>query len=1101
MFETRTAFDVDLSTVRRAVGGGSYAAGTHSRWRRTVRDISWNPATAVLRGTVLGEGNPRYYVEADFMPGTRPARFARGQCGCGPWGACRHVVALIWAALPASTTDLAAAVPAPRPEAPSLEGSWDRLPSRRGPTADVRRAVLLAIEVELDVRPGHAPRLLSRLVERVPGCDWLYGDLTWGTLKTAGRRDNYPVPQVELLRELYALGRAGGRDLSGDLKHPIDLSTVDADQFWELLDEAAKLNLPLVQAKTGEELLASQEGRLHLDIVARRPAGGYRMTPVVLTADLEPVAPVAFIGGEQAHGAVCRSLAQATDRPGNWRLRLVRLARPVPAGLLQEQALDGRPLEIRAGEEFAFRTRQYPWLRQHADVISSDGSFVPPVISAPKLTLSIYPGPAGEVQLRWGWEYEVDGQPVQSEFERRRNDEEYRSGKAEDELLRHLDLPLERYGLGFSSRSGASHPQLIPQMQLADWQAFAFLTELLPELAAEPRVRVKVIRDGTDDHATTRSQRSTAATDELTGISDWFDLDVPVSVAGHVVPLRLVFLALHRGFAYLELPSGACLPLDRPELEGLARLIRESRALVDPDAETKSRYFDERVNGLAALDPAGEQDAWRKRWQDWLAQGVRRVDPPAGLRPELKPHEKLQPHQQRGFEWLVSLWEHQLGGILADEMGLGKTLQCLALISLVRAREPDGKPVLVVVPTSVLHNWVDEILKFTPDMSVVPLTETIARHGESLDVQVENADIVLTTYTLLRLDFDHYKELDWSILFLDEAQNVKNLEAQTYGRVRQLRSRVKIPVTGTPLENNLEELWSLLSIAAPGLFPSPDEFHDEYAHPVVDRGDQQRLAQLRRHIDPLILRRTKEKAGIYLPVKREHVLEVDLDPWHREVYETWLQRQRQKNLGEDGKLVNRYTALCSLTLLRQLCLHASLIDNDAYADLSSAKIDLLVERLHELASSGHRALVFSQFARFLGKVRTRLAAEDLTCCYLDGKTHGRRQAVAAFEAGAAPVFLISLKAGGTGLNLTQADHCFLLDPWWNPAIEAQAVARIHRIGQTRDVNVYRLIARDTVEEKVRVLQTRKGQLFDSVLDGGRTLPRGLEDDDLRKLFD
>lgn len=227
---------------------------------------------------------------------------------------------------------------------------------------------------------------------------------------------------------------------------------------------------------------------------------------------------------------------------------------------------------------------------------------------------------------------------------------------------------------------------------------------------------------------------------------------------------------------------------------------------------------------------------------------------------------------------------------------------------------------------------------------------------------------------------------------------------------------------------------------------------------------------------------------------------VDLDPWHREVYETWLQRQREKNLGEDGKVVNRYTALCSLTLLRQLCLHASLID-EAYADLPSAKIDLLAGRLHELGSGGHQALVFSQFTRFLGKVRTRLAAEGLKCCYLDGQTQDRRRAVAAFEAGAAPVFLVSLKAGGTGLNLTKADHCFLLDPWWNPAIEAQAIARIHRMGQTREVSVCRLIAKNTVEEKVRLLQERKGQMFDSVLDGGRALPRGLGDDDLRQLFD
>jgi superfamily II DNA or RNA helicase len=1060
--------------------------GSQPSWRQAVQDINWNPVTAVLGGKVHGANGTRYAPTATFVSGTRPARFADGSCACVAGGACQHVVALICAALAASAIDLAAAVPAPRPA-----GSWDRPPSRRGSAVDARPAVLLAIEVKVAIPKRHPPRLVSRLVERVPGGDWVHDNLTWGSLETAGRRDNYPAPQVELLRKLCALYQAGGQNLCG-LERRLDLSAVDDDRLWELLDEAARLNLPLVHAETGEELLASQEGRFHLDIVVAGPAGGYRMTPVVLTADQEPVLPVAFIGGQQAHGAVCRSLAQATDPPGNSRLRLVRLARPVPAGLLQEQALAGRPQEIRAGGEFAFRTRQYPWLRQHADVVSSDRSFVPPVISAPKLLLRLYPGSAGELKLRWGWDYEVDGQPLWSDFERPRDDEEYRSAKAEDELLRRLDLPLEHYGLGVSSRSGASLPQPIPQSRLAGQQAITFFAELLPKLTAEPRVRVELMRDGADDPRITRSRRFTDATDELTGISDWFGLDIPLCVAGHIVALRMVFLALYHGLDRLELPDGACLPLDLPELEGLARLIRESRALVDPASATKSRYFHQRVNGLATFDPTGEQFAWQKRSQEWSVQGVRHVEPPAGL--------ELKPHQQRGFEWLVSLWEHQLGGILADEMGLGKTRQCLALISYARAREQGGKPVLIVVPTSVMQTWWDEIRKFAPELSVVFVTETIASRGESLEALAENAAIVLTTYTLLHLDFDRYQKLDWSILFLDEAQNVNHLNTQTYGHVRRLRAPVKIPVTGTPLENNLEELWSLLSIAAPGLFPSPEEFLDEYAHPIVDKDDQQQLVHLRRRIDPLILRRTGQDAGICLLPKREHVLEVELDPWQREIYDTWMQRQREKNLGADGKLVNRYTALRSLTLLRQLCLHAGLID-DAYADLPSAKIDMLVEQLRELISGGHRALVFSQFERFLRKVRTRLEAEGLTCCYLAGRTRGRKQVVAAFQEGAAPVFLISLKAGGTGLNLTQADSCFLLDPWWNPAVEAQAIARIHRIGQNREVNVYRLIARDTVEEKVRLLQARKGQLFDSVIDGGRAWPRGLGDDGLRELFD
>ena len=1079
MFETRTVLEVDLPTVRKVVGGGSYAKGSQRSWRDAVSDISWDPVTAVLRGTVCAQDGLRCWAEVTFALDTWPARFASSRCACAAGGDCRHVVALIFAADPAATLDLPAAVPPPRRA-----------------VADVRPGVLLAIEVEVDTRPRRAPRLISRVVERMPGGGWMHRSLTFGTLGTVGRRDGYPAPQVKLLRELCALYRAGGRDLDGVSERRVVLSAIDSDRLWDLLDEAAGLNLPLVYAETGEELLAHQEGRFHLDIVAPRPAGGYRMTPVVLTVDQETVQPVAFIGGQQAHGAVCRSLAQSGDQPGDGGLRLVRLARPVPFGRLQEQALDGRPQEIGAGQEFAFRALHYPWLRQHADIVSSDGSFIPPVISAPTLVLVLRPGSGGEFDLRWEWDYEIDGKGLRSEFERRRDDEEYRSPKAENELLRHLNLPLEQYGLGFSSRGGTSLPQFTPTARLAGRQALAFVAELLPRLMTEPRVRVQVVRDGADERATTRSRRVTAATDEVTGISDWFDLDVPVSVAGHVVPLRRLFVALYRGFAYLELSDGCCLPLDGPEVEGLARQIRESRTLVDPDPETKSRYFEDRMNGLAALDSAGEHLTWRERWQDWLAHGVRPVEPPAGL----KPGVELKPHQQRGFEWLVSLWEHDLGGILADEMGLGKTLQCLALISHARAHRRDGKPVLIVAPTNVLANWMNEILKFTSDLSYVALTKTIG-HGESLDVRAGDADIVLTTYQLLRLDFDHYEKLDWSMVFLDEAQKAKNWEAQTYGCVRQLRAKVKIPVTGTPLENNLDELWSLLSIAAPGLFPSPAEFHDNYAHPIVDKGDQQRLDQLRRQIDPLILRRTKHKEGIRLPVKREHVLEVDLDPWHREVYETWFQRQREKNLGEGGKLVNRYTALTSLTLLRQLCLHAGLIDGDKYADLSSVKVDLLVEKLRELVSDGHQALVFSQFPRFLKKIRTRLAAEGLTCCYLDGQTYGKRQAVTAFKNGAAPIFLISLNAGGTGLNLTEADHCFLLDPWWNPAIEAQAIARIHRYGQARETNVYRLIARGTVEEKVRVLQARKARLFDSVLNGGPAVPWEPGNDDLRDLFD
>jgi SNF2 family DNA or RNA helicase len=295
------------------------------------------------------------------------------------------------------------------------------------------------------------------------------------------------------------------------------------------------------------------------------------------------------------------------------------------------------------------------------------------------------------------------------------------------------------------------------------------------------------------------------------------------------------------------------------------------------------------------------------------------------------------------------------------------------------------------------------------------------------------------------------------------------------------------------------ELWSLLSITAPGLFPSPTRFREMYARPIERDHDGELLARLRRRIRPLIRRRTKEQVAPELPPKQEQVLTVELDARHRRIYERHLQRERQKVLGLiDDVDRNRFTILRSITLLRRLSLHPGLIA-DEHAPLGSAKIDTLVEQLAEVIDGGHRALVFSQFTSFLALVRERLDAAGVAYCYLDGSTRDRAAIVQRFRDGPAPVFLISLKAGGFGMNLAEADYCFLLDPWWNPATEAQAVDRAHRIGQSRTVMVYRLIARDTIEEKVLALASRKAVLFAGVMNDGDTFGATLTADDIRSL--
>jgi SNF2 family DNA or RNA helicase len=310
----------------------------------------------------------------------------------------------------------------------------------------------------------------------------------------------------------------------------------------------------------------------------------------------------------------------------------------------------------------------------------------------------------------------------------------------------------------------------------------------------------------------------------------------------------------------------------------------------------------------------------------------------------------------------------------------------------------------------------------------------------------------------------------------------------------------RLALSGTPMENRLMELWSLLSIVAPGLYPWPQRFQETVAVPVERLGDRDALERFRRRVRPFLLRRTKELVAADLPAKQEQVLEVALTPRHRRIYDTHLQRERQAILGlVDEFDRHRIAIFRSLTRLRQLSLDAALVD-EQYDGIGSAKVDLLVDHLLELAAEGHRALVFSQFTSFLGRIRERLTREGIASSYLDGRTRRRGDVVDGFRRGDDPVFLISLKAGGVGLTLTEADYVFVLDPWWNPAVEAQAVDRTHRIGQTRPVNVYRLVATDTIEEKVMALKARKAALFSQVIDDDALMSAPLGADDVRELF-
>ncbi|MDQ2708201.1 MAG: DEAD/DEAH box helicase [Actinomycetota bacterium] len=941
------------------------------------------------------------------------------------------------------------------------------------------------------------PRLLARLVR--PGkTGWVAGGLSWSHLDNPYSVSDYDRRHLRLLRELYALHRAGSRTTGYQYGYhdekSIDLARFSSRQLWALLDEAKEIGLQLVHArKRFGALDPVAHAALRLDVTEVTAEGSLAVTPILHIDGAPEAFPLQFIGAD-AHGVVYLPAAgyQAGDL-ADCRFGLARLAAPV-SEKLRRLVLDGWRLELPAGAAERFGDQFYPLLRGLAPVVSSDGSFTPPTISDPRLVLRAGFSEGHELALDWEWAYEVGDSAVRAPLHPSGSAHPFRDLPKERAVLDLLDLPLHRFGLG----DDAEGQRLAAHTELHGVDTMRFATELLPLLTDADDVTLELAGPPPRYREATDSVQIGVSTDEAPGHTDWFDLGVRITVEGREVPFAEVFVALAAGESELLLADGAYFSLLKPELQALRCLIEEARALQDvPGGPLRiSRFQAGLWEELAALGVVERQaEAWRRQVSGLLALGAATTaELPVGL------SATLRPYQREGFGWLAFLWRSQLGGILADDMGLGKTVQALAMICHAKQSDSGGGPFLIVAPTSVVANWVTEAARFAPGLVVAAVTDTLRRRGQSLPEVIAGADIVVTSYTLFRLDYEAYADTTWSGLILDEAQFVKNHQSKVYQCARRLPVAFKLAITGTPMENNLMELWSLLSITAPGLFPNLTRFKESYATPIEKRADAEVLGRLKRRIKPLMLRRTKDQVASDLPEKQVQVMEVELDPSHRRIYQRHLQRERQKVLGLIGDVDrNRFTILRSLTLLRRLSLHPGLVD-PAEAEHGSSKIDALLDQVGKVVAGGHRALVFSQFTGFLSQVRTQLDAAGVAYCYLDGKTRNRPAVIAQFKDGAAPVFLISLKAGGFGLNLTEADYCFLLDPWWNPATEAQAVDRTHRIGQTRKVMVYRLIARDTIEEKVLALSNRKAELFSGVMDEGNAFGSALDADDIRALL-
>jgi SNF2 family DNA or RNA helicase len=417
--------------------------------------------------------------------------------------------------------------------------------------------------------------------------------------------------------------------------------------------------------------------------------------------------------------------------------------------------------------------------------------------------------------------------------------------------------------------------------------------------------------------------------------------------------------------------------------------------------------------------------------------------------------------------WLSFLRDAGLGALLADDMGLGKTLQALCIM--------EGKT-LVVAPTSVLHNWADEIMHFRPDQAFC------VYHGPARRLDPEAA-ITLTTYAILRLDIEELRRRDWDTVVLDEAQSIKNPDSQSAKAANQLKAHFRLALTGTPVENRLEELWSQMNFINPGFLGSRRDFDRRYAKP-IGGGDQEAAAHLRQRLRPFLLRRLKREVAPELPPRTDMALYCELREEERALYDAINAATREEVLAKLSAGGSVLEALEVLLRLRQAACHPALVPGQAerHGERDSSKLELLLDRLEMVLADGHKALVFSQWTSLLDLVEPQLDRAGIPYTRLDGTTRDRAGVVRGFEQESGPpVFLISLKAGGTGLNLTSADHVFLLDPWWNPAVEEQAADRAHRIGQERPVFVYRMVAENTVEERILALQEKKRSVSEIAL--------------------
>jgi len=776
-------------------------------------------------------------------------------------------------------------------------------------------------------------------------------------------------------------------------------------------------------------------------------------------------------------------LWNATDA---WLLRnneFVRCGEALPA---RSTNLIERPLMLEGDRALHFLAFDLPRLREAFDVRAREGVRLPEIAAAsPAFELRLsgtLNSVTGELMCSYG-----DRAPIKA-LVNAQDQFVFRDRKNADRvLMRNLDAEnaavtrLEQIGFARTDAGGfVLHGQLnvirffatdYPRLQ-RDWKT---------TLAAQV------------EKWTGEIERVTPKLEIVGSGQDWFEVRYSLtSAGGEVFSNAEIQRLLRSGQSQTRLKNGNLAVIDTAGLEDFEQVIRDC----DPAQTQPGLYRINRAHAGYVEQTARELGSAVADRREALKKFITGRDPSPDAKTKLGSlAETLREYQLAGFDWLTRLAANNLGGILADEMGLGKTVQTLAFL---RAHQGKG-PALVVCPTSLVTNWENEARKFTPELKTLALEGAgRAAHFNS----IADADIVITSYALLRRDIDALRDFNFSTAVLDEAQHIKNPETQNAQAAYALRATHRFVLTGTPMENSVRDLWAIMNFALPGYLGDRKGFRERYELPIARGSAPDVQRRLARRLQPFLLRRRKRDVAKDLPEKIEQVVLSSLTSQQRAAYDALL-REIQQGLGSSSKNVNagaqRMKMLTGLLRLRQVCCDLRLVGVDT--EETSAKLDLLDELLEEAIDGEHRVLVFSQFVSMLHLIRERLEKLEIPFCYLDGSTKQRQEIVDRFQSDSAiPVFLISLKAGGVGLNLSAADTVIHFDPWWNPAVEAQATDRAHRIGQTRVVTAYKLITSDTVEEKILRLQEKKRAAIDAAIDSEEPLMTGLTTEELEELL-